>query len=635
MSNAITMDAYSPIGDLVCIGLCWTMVILVCCAYVRRTTSYRMFLGILIALILAAYSSILYRTMLNYWQPSFSVPIAIFRVVMHASMFLVLALYFVYIAEVTRLSTKEKRVAAIIAFGSLVVCVLYDIIGTATGVCFRIDETGQVFLGPSVFSYGYLAFVVMNLTMLIYIRKRIYKRIMIGFYLTVALAVLVNLAQRLNGQSSFTIVSFTFPVIAMLYFLHASPYDTQLGAVDRTAMEDFILQSEQKHRPFGYMSLYMPDFDQSGAVLPEKLQAAMRLVATRSFRGSVLFFVGKGHYILTYPLSRNPDAEKRIRSTMEFFAKNYEVFHYDYKIVIGQSIDQPGFRDYISFIRSIHHTMKINTVYDVDDSDNEVYYRYAYILSELNDIYNRHDLDDPRVLVYCQPVFDVSLHRYDTAEALMRLDLEKTGLVNPDDFIHIAEEYGFIHVLTEIILNKTCREIYRLTQEGFRFSRISVNIAAEELKEVSFCDDVMGIIRRSGITGERIAIELTESENESDFLVAQERITQLRKQGIQFYLDDFGTGYSNMERIMQLPFDIIKFDRSMVLVSASDSKSATIVNRLAQLFAELHYSVLYEGIETDSDEDRCCHMSASYLQGFKYSKPVPIHELTNFFEKVC
>ena len=85
---------------------------------------------------------------------------------------------------------------------------------------------------------------------------------------------------------------------------------------------------------------------------------------------------------------------------------------------------------------------------------------------------------------------------------------------------------------------------------------------------------------------------------------------------------------------LQLPFDIIKFDRSMVTACRTDTKSAVIVKRLAQLFDELKYTVLYEGVETDADSKLCREMSASYLQGFKYSKPVPIEQMKEFFVKV-
>ncbi|HAG70438.1 MAG TPA: EAL domain-containing protein, partial [Lachnospiraceae bacterium] len=97
--------------------------------------------------------------------------------------------------------------------------------------------------------------------------------------------------------------------------------------------------------------------------------------------------------------------------------------------------------------------------------------------------------------------------------------------------------------------------------------------------------------------------------------------------------DDFGTGYSNFDRIIELPFDIIKFDRSLVLASSSDAKSETMVSYLAHMFSDMNYSVLYEGIENEQDEDMCINMCARYLQGYKYSKPIPIAKLTDFFEK--
>ncbi len=86
-----------------------------------------------------------------------------------------------------------------------------------------------------------------------------------------------------------------------------------------------------------------------------------------------------------------------------------------------------------------------------------------------------------------------------------------------------------------------------------------------------------------------------------------------------------------MERILELPFDIIKFDRSLVIASDSDARSQKMVGSLAGLFSQLDYSILYEGIEDQDDEERCRDMSASYLQGYKYSRPVPIGELRHFF----
>ena len=138
------------------------------------------------------------------------------------------------------------------------------------------------------------------------------------------------------------------------------------------------------------------------------------------------------------------------------------------------------------------------------------------------------------------------------------------------------------------------------------------------------------VIRANDIPFEKIAVELTESQNETDFNMVRDKINHLKEYGITFYLDDFGTGYSNMERIMELPFDIIKFDRSMVIESAQSRNSEFMVNTFADMFRKLDYGVLYEGVEDESDEARCIRMLAGYLQGYKYSRPIDITGLGNF-----
>ena len=84
---------------------------------------------------------------------------------------------------------------------------------------------------------------------------------------------------------------------------------------------------------------------------------------------------------------------------------------------------------------------------------------------------------------------------------------------------------------------------------------------------------------------------------------------------------------------MELPFDIIKFDRTMLIACDKDDRSVKMVNSLANMFKNMAYDVLYEGVETDTDEALCRGMSASYLQGFKYSRPIPIGELRKFLTK--
>ena len=632
--SPISFDNYTSAGDVAVIAICVVIVILLISSYVSRTRSFYIFMNIIVSLVIAAVVNILYHNLLAKNDPGTYTLVYLLRILYQALLFDVFFLFTLYATEVSGMEHKKARTVAIISVSLLIGIIGIEIVRTVMGVGFQITEDGRVINRSNLFMIGYLLYVVLLLALMYRVQNRLYKRVMYGFYGTMAVSVLLRFGQLIQNDSSLTTMTFVFPVIAMLYIVHSNPYDVSLGTVDTRAMEEMIRSMYARNETFIFMSLLLPEFDEEGKVLPQDLQALVRLYAAKAFRSCVLFQIGNGHMILIATKRRNPDYEGRIQKMLDNFSEHYQRLRYPYKIVVGESIEEISRKnEYASLIRSIERGQRENTVHRVGADDIARFNRDEYILRELTDIYNKRDLEDPRVLAFCQPVFNILTGRFDTAEALMRLKLKEAGLVLPDQFIPIAESHGYIHVLTEIILHKTCREIRALTEEGFQIKRISVNVSVLELKDECFCGDIDRIIGNNSISGEKIAIELTESHSQADFMIMKEKIEQLRRKGIQFYLDDFGTGYSNMERIMELPFDIIKFDRSMVVASGTDDRSEKIVENLAHMFKDMEYSVLYEGVENDTDEERCREMSASYLQGYKYSRPVPITQLRDFLPK--
>lgn len=634
MMNRIYSASYYPVGDLIVVSICLVMVVLMMFSYNRKSRSLRIFLGLIGLLMLSAFSNIIFHVLAQTGKSQYFGLINAIRCVYHASLFSIFSLYVAYILEVTQLEKEKSRrymAASLVIFLAIVFA---DVWGTLNGRAFRFSDNGYEFKRRNIFFYGYIVYMGLIVVLMADIRNRLYKKVMMGFYGSMLISLVMLFLQGLRQQSSFTVATFLYPVIAMFYIMHSNPYDAKSGAIDSRSLDDLIRYNYGKGIDFIFMSLYMPEFDDESQAMPEELQATIRDFSIKYFRGATLFQIGAGHLILITNKKKNRDFEARIRQILQAFDRQYRRFMYDYKIVIGESIAEIS-RDneYANFIRDVHRSMEKNSVYRVNEEDVTRFKRYEALLEELEDICDKNDMDDPRVLVYCQPVYNIKTKQYDTAEALMRLNLESLGMVYPDRFIPMAEENGQIHMLTKIILHKTCEAVRKLIAEGFEVSRVSVNVSAIELKNENFCEDIIGIINQSGIPGERIAIELTESRTDSDFDHMKQMIEALRQHGIKFYLDDFGTGYSNMERIMELPFDIIKFDRSMVLASEASERSKAIVFSLANMFDGLNYSVLYEGVEKESEERMCMDMSASYLQGYKYSRPVPIEKLVEYFSK--
>ena len=628
------IEKYYPASEITVLGVCFVMLVLLFVSFKVRMKSFRIFVTMLGMLIVATGADLTLHYVIA-GHPDAPRPLVYgLRSVYHVLLFCLLHHYCAYTCEVTNLLAKQRKPWIILATAMLILFSVADVVGIYSGRTMHIIDGEIAFEGSAIFSAGYIAFVTMLLVLLIRVRHRLYKRVMNGFFGVIAISEVVLIVARLRGQSTYTAATFLFPLIAVMYLMHSNSYDIHLGANDLRGLNNLIRYSDEHDKHYLFLSLYMRELDETGKTFSEEMRALIRHVAESYYRGSALFQVSNGHMILMVPISRNPDYEERTRRILEQFDVEYENFRYDFKMVIGQSTKELSRKnEYISFIRSIHARIPENTIYRVQPDDLNKYRKYEIILKELADIAAKQDPEDRRVMVYCQPVYNIRTGKYDTAEALMRLKNDELGIVYPDQFIPLAEENGYIHALTEIILAKTCRVLRNLVAEGYEITRISVNVSALELRDSDFCRDISRIIDGNGIDSSRIAIELTESRNDNDFMLMKERIEELKGKGITFYLDDFGTGYSNMERILELPFDIIKFDRSMVIAGSQSKRSEQVLGSLAELFSKLNYSVLYEGVENEKDEQMCCDLNASYLQGYKYSKPIPISELRGFLAR--
>ena len=634
MGQKLYFDNYTAAGDILVIAICFVIGILVATSYNTRTKTFKLFLNMIIYLGLAALSDMILHDYYAHMAGGSYTPIYVIRVIYHAMLFSLFLVYVVYLVVILNLDRRDVVPIMSVATGVYAIIILTDIILTVSGKGFRIGDDGTASYGPNVFMAGYIAFVSLIVFVILKYRDKLYRKSVLGLFGTMAVSFFILYNQGRHGQAAFTVATFLFPVLAIMYLLHSNPYNVETGTISASALKDAVRYHYEKKLEFYFMSMYLPDFHAEAKELPEEIKAEIRRFPSAHFRKSVLFEISNGHLLLMVPKKGNPRCEESIRKILEAFEVDYEKYRFDYKIVMGKSIDDISRRnEYLSLIRNIMRHMPVNTLHEITDEDVKAFDRSEDILVQLEDIYRKEDLNDERVLVYCQPVLNIKTGKYDTAEALMRLKLPELGMIFPDQFIPLAEDMGFIHVLTKIILHKTCDAVKDLLAEGYEVKRISVNATMSDLRDEAFAKELSDIIEESYIPNSKIAIEVTESQSDRDFNDLKEMIDKLKGIGIKFYLDDFGTGYSNMDRIMNLPFDIIKFDRSLVIASQSDKRSEEIVGKHAGMFAELHYSVLYEGVEDEEDEKRCINMHASYLQGYKYSKPIPIEDLKNFFSK--
>ncbi len=259
---------------------------------------------------------------------------------------------------------------------------------------------------------------------------------------------------------------------------------------------------------------------------------------------------------------------------------------------------------------------------------------YHFFSSELNDrvshrlrIENdlREALEKDELELFFQPKVKCADNSVDSVEALVRWRHPVRGLVNPGEFISIAEETGLILPLGDWVLKDACRQISRFMMQGLDLS-IAVNISAQQFERADFADTVLKAVHDAGIEASRLELEITESMTMSDPLRALEHIRQLKRRGIRFAIDDFGTGYSNLSQLSRLPFDVFKIDRSFIeaLSDPSDENARVIVRSILALAKSLQYETVAEGVETEEQLELLRSEGCSHVQGFLFCKPMPV-----------
>ncbi|MDQ2878381.1 MAG: EAL domain-containing protein [Pseudomonadota bacterium] len=230
----------------------------------------------------------------------------------------------------------------------------------------------------------------------------------------------------------------------------------------------------------------------------------------------------------------------------------------------------------------------------------------------------RNALKNGEFLLNFQPIFDLKADRIGGFEALLRWEHPTRGLVSPVDFIPVAEDTGLIVAIGAWVLHEACRHAISWPEHV----RVAVNVSPLQFRNSGFSALVLQALARSGLTPQRLELEITESV----FLDGEAQVVallhQLRSMGIRVALDDFGTGYSSLSYLRSFPFDKIKIDKSFVDSVANDSSSAAIVRAIVDLANALHMETTAEGVEDSHQLAELRGQGCSSIQGYLFSRPI-------------
>ena len=232
-------------------------------------------------------------------------------------------------------------------------------------------------------------------------------------------------------------------------------------------------------------------------------------------------------------------------------------------------------------------------------------------------------LENGEFCMYLQPQFD-SRGTLLGAEALVRWNHPKRGLLYPDSFVGILEKTGIIYKLDNFIWEKAAEKIKEWNAAGYEDYHISINISAKDFYYLDLYNVLTGIVRKYGIAPKHLNLEITETVIMSDVKMHMEILDRLQKFGFQIEIDDFGSGYSSLNTLKDIKADLLKIDMLFLRETDNQERSRKILKFIITMAKALNMDVITEGVETEKQLDFLSGIGCEMFQGFYFSKPIPV-----------
>jgi diguanylate cyclase (GGDEF)-like protein len=236
-------------------------------------------------------------------------------------------------------------------------------------------------------------------------------------------------------------------------------------------------------------------------------------------------------------------------------------------------------------------------------------------------------VENREFIPHYQPIIDLATGNTCGAEALARWQSE-SGMISPLDFIPIAEESGMIKAIGQQILLQACRDTYNAIENKQWPSdfQLHVNISVNQISCPDFVDSVTRVLTITKLPASNLTLEITESRIIDSGPTTLDNMTKLRDMGIGIAIDDFGTGYSSLGYLHTLPFTCLKIDRTFVNQLNQENLERSVVAAVLNITAGLKTSVVAEGVENASQAQLLRSIGCHQVQGFYYSRPMPLEE---------
>ena len=334
--------------------------------------------------------------------------------------------------------------------------------------------------------------------------------------------------------------------------------------------------------------------------------------------------VEKSDFILLLIYQNNETLEIRVRNMMNILREKRGGQHLTFSAgvcpVASKTSDIEQVLTFAGLSVPKSMTIKDEIVW-FDDSMKEEQVWERRIEDDMDKALENHEFQ-----VYLQPKYSTKKEVLSAAEALVRWTHPVLGFISPGKFIPIFERNGFILQLDDYMLTEVSKLQALWLEQGKKLVPISVNVSRAHFAEDNLAEHICSIVDKYKVPHEFIELELTESAFFDDKSVLLTTVRKLKEFGFKVSMDDFGAGYSSLNSLKELPLDIIKLDAEFFRSVDDIDRSNLIVGQTIALAKKLGMEIVAEGIETREQVDFLAKQKCDLIQGFYFSKPLPVNE---------
>ena len=268
--------------------------------------------------------------------------------------------------------------------------------------------------------------------------------------------------------------------------------------------------------------------------------------------------------------------------------------------------------------------------------------RYAYYDTSMRDLMMQEQmivrdmefaLQEQQFVIYLQPVYNLHTNHIVSAEALVRWIHPKDGMISPGKFIPIFERNGFIVRLDRFVWETVCQFLHERRARREEIVPVSVNVSRLNFYNRDLLDFLLGLLKKYDLEPYMLKLEVTESAYTDNPYQLSAIINAFREHGFPVLMDDFGSGFSSLNMLKNLPMDVLKLDMGFVQELESSERANIVMKGIVNLARDLDMGVIVEGVETKKQLDLLAGIGCDEIQGYYFSRPLPVPDFTDLMEK--